>query len=102
MAEINKKTLEHLADLARIELTDQEEKKLLADLEKILNHFKELQELDTEGVESMSGGTQFKNVFREDAPIEDKGTKGRETKNIVDAFPEIEKGYLKIPPVFEE
>jgi len=102
MAEITKKTLEHLADLARIKLNSAEEKKFLADLEKILNHFKELQGLDIEGVEPMSGGRQLKNVFREDGTaLRDGVERERETRNIVDAFPETEKGYLRIPPVFE-
>jgi len=107
MAEINKKTLEHLADLARIKLGATEEKKFLDDLKKILDHFKELEEINTEGVEPMpgltgQGDTQLKNIFREDARLKDEKDRERETRNIVDGFPETEKGYLKIPPVFEE
>ena len=66
MAEINKELLEHLARLARIELDEKEEPKLLSDLVAILNYFKELEALDTTGVVPMDGGTQLKNVFRED------------------------------------
>lgn len=101
MAKITKKELKHLADLARLELSDKEEGKFLVDLEKILNHFKELQGLDTEGVEPMAGGIQLKNVLREDESFRVIEDKERETKNIIEAFPETEKGYLKIPPVFD-
>lgn len=93
---INKTVLEHLAKLARLELQKSEEEKLLADLSKILDHFKELQELDTSNVPPMTGGTDLKNVFRDDEE--------RESTNRgegVDAFPEKENGFLKIPPVFE-
>lgn len=93
---INKKTLEHLAKLMRIELDEREEEKLLKDLQSILGHFKELQELDTANVVPLSGGTELKNVFREDA--------GRENTNRgagVEQFPEKHDGFLKIPPVFE-
>ncbi|MBI4087288.1 MAG: Asp-tRNA(Asn)/Glu-tRNA(Gln) amidotransferase subunit GatC [Candidatus Liptonbacteria bacterium] len=105
---ITKKTLEHLAKLARIELNASEEKKLLADLSKILDHFKELQELDTSNVPPMTGGTDLKNVFREDAggegPEADASHRygaGTNRGEGVDAFPEKENGFLKIPPVFE-
>jgi len=85
-----------LAKLARIELDPKEEKKLLADLEKILDHFKELQALDTKNVLPMTGGTDLMNVFREDDERENTN-RGAGT----DAFPESKDGYLKIPPVFE-
>lgn len=109
MAIIDKKTLEHLAELARIEIEaptpkrdrgpDQsvgKEAKLLADLKKILEHFNELKELDTKDAEPMAGGTWEVNVFREDIPERTSDTgKGKSQ------FPEVEKGYLKVPPVFE-
>lgn len=97
---IDKKELEHLASLARLELDPKEEEKLLSDLGTILEHFKELQALDTTNVEPMTGGTDLKNVFREDGADND----GPESTNRgagVEAFPKSEDGFLKIPPVFE-
>ncbi len=95
MAEINKKALEHLAELSRIDLREAEEEKLLKDLTAILDYFRELQELDTAEVEPMTGGTDSKNVLREDeAGAKDDTGKGPEQ------FPEAKDGYLKIPPVF--
>lgn len=93
---INKKTLKHLAELARIELNAREEEKILKDIQKIVGYFKELQELNTQGVAPMSGGTSLKNVFRDDAEGEstNRGA-GREH------FPEEQGGFLKIPAVFE-
>lgn len=97
MAEINKKSLEHLAKLARIELHAQEEEKLLTDLEKILDHFKELGEVNTEDVPGMTGGTELKSVFRTD-----ETRKTALSSDLArEAFPEKEQGFLKIPPVFE-
>jgi len=97
---INKEKLEHLAKLARIEIAPGEEEKLLKDLENILEHFKELEALDTTNVPPMAGGSDLLNVFREDA----KENGGRENTNRgagVDAFPESKDGYNKVPPVFE-
>lgn len=94
---LGKKELEHLAELARLELTKGTENKLLKDLENILNYFDELKEVNTDEVKPMTGGTESVNVWRED-----------ETQNRIPngkalgQFPERAKGYLKVPPVFEE
>ena len=95
MAELNKKTLEHLAELARLDLKEKEEEKLLKDLQAILDYFKALQGVDTENVEPMAGGTSLKNVFRED-----EVKKSKEIAKGSEAFPESHEGYLKVPPVF--
>ena len=96
MAEINEKNLKNLANLARIEIDPKQEAKLLKDLKSILGHFDELANLDTKDVVPMTGGTDLKNVTREDEfnGIDDLG-KGAE------AFPDKKDGYLKVPPVFE-
>ena len=92
---MRREELEQLAKLARIELYPEEEKKLLGDMEKILDYFKELQKLPTEHVTPLAGGTSFLNVFREDLPGECiAGDASRA------AFPETEDGFLKVPPVF--
>ncbi len=94
---ITKETIEHLAKLARIELTAEEKEKLLVDLKKILNHFEELKELDTSAVLPMNGGTSLRNIFREDDASE-----GTNKGAGLDAFPKSEKGFLVVPPVFEQ
>ncbi len=97
MALITKKELEHLADLARIELHEHEKEKLLKDLEKILAHFEELKEVNTDNVIPVTGGTDLRNVLREDAV--QKNRLGPDEAR--DAFPDEERGYLRVPPVFE-
>lgn len=108
---INKKTLEYLAELGRIELEAPTPKrgrgpdrnvgnKLLKDLQKILGHFEELKEVDTENIEPMAGGTIEKNVFREDEQATSDKRQGKR-ENLVEAFPEKENGFLKVPAVFE-
>jgi aspartyl-tRNA(Asn)/glutamyl-tRNA(Gln) amidotransferase subunit C len=95
MAEINKKALEHLADLSRIDLHEAEEEKLLKDLSAILDYFEELQGLDTSEVVPMTGGTDSKNVLREDEiGVKDDTGRGPEL------FPDSKDGYLRVPPIF--
>ena len=112
---INKKTLEYLAELGRIDLDERSEDKLLRDLQSILEYFDELKEVDTENIEPMAGGTIGKNVFREDDSDADlrgqdadqrgksqrKSALGQRRSALVEQFPEKENGFLKIPPVFE-
>ncbi|MDP3901884.1 MAG: Asp-tRNA(Asn)/Glu-tRNA(Gln) amidotransferase subunit GatC [bacterium] len=98
MFEINKKSIEHLAELARLKLTEKEQEKFLTDLTSILNHFKELQEVNTDEVRPMTGGTMLKNVTREDEVF----TEGHfeNVDKLREQFPEQDGGFLKVPPVF--
>lgn len=94
---INKKTLKHLAELARIELNAREEERLTKDLQKILDYFKELQSLDTTGIEPVSGGTALKNIFRDDMSSESTNhAKGKKD------FPDERDGFLSVPAVFDD
>lgn len=96
MPEIDKKTLEHLANLARIELDPASEETFAGQLGGILNHFKELQELPPRGHEQLRGK---KVPLREDADTLPDHFDGQH--RLIEAFPEKENGYLKIPPIFE-
>ena len=92
---ITKKDVEHLAQLCRLKLDQKEEEKIAEDLEKILNYFNELQEVHTDAVEPLTGGTSLKSIFREDVAERTNDTgKGK------DAFPEERDSYLKVPNVF--
>lgn len=93
---ISKTELEHLAELARIKLQPEEEKRLLHDMEKILDHVKELNGVPTEGVEPMNGGTRLTNVFREDEAHENTNRGAGKA-----GFPKEENGFLSVPAVFE-
>jgi len=98
MTLVDKKTLEHLADLVRIKITEKEEEKLLKDLKKILDYFDELQKVNTENVEPMAGGIELSNETREDAINKELSV---HRNSLLSSFPEKEGESLKIPPVFE-
>jgi len=93
---ITKKELEHLAKLARLNLSEREEKKLLEDLREILAYFEKLGELDTSEVAPMNGGTELQNIFREDEERKDT-LRGQGRDN----FPETKDGSLSVPEVFK-
>lgn len=101
MTHITEETLEYLAKLSRMDLAEGEKKKLAGDLEEILNHFEELNEVNTAAVEPMTGGTTQRNVFRDDEADVRKEMNGT-ASDIIDAFPAQERGYLKVPAVFDK
>lgn len=93
---ISKSEVKHLAELSRIELTDEEEERLAHDLGKILDHFAELKEVDTEHVKPLTGGALVQNALRDDADAS-----GRvENDGALEAFPDRVGNLLKVPPVF--
>jgi aspartyl-tRNA(Asn)/glutamyl-tRNA(Gln) amidotransferase subunit C len=94
---LDKKALEHLAKLARLELHKHEEEKMLRDLEKILEYFNELKEVNTDAVAPLPGGTELKNIFRDDTLSVD----AIPNEKSLEQFPHAAEGFLKIPPVFE-
>ena len=68
MAIIDKKTIEHVALLARLELSEEEKELFASQLGNILTYIEKLKELDTSQVEPMAYATATKNVFRDDEP----------------------------------
>ena len=93
---INKKIIQHISELARIDLQEKEMDKLLGDLQKILDYFKELQELDTSKVKDELSLRPDLKLFRDDSEREKTNQgKGR------NSFPAVEDNFLVIPPVFE-
>ncbi|MCL4406184.1 MAG: Asp-tRNA(Asn)/Glu-tRNA(Gln) amidotransferase subunit GatC [Patescibacteria group bacterium] len=93
---IDENTIEHLAKLSRVKIGERQKEKLASDLEGIIGHFKELTELNTDEVSPVTGGTDLMNIFKEDEEDEELLSKGRS------AFPEEERGLLKVPAVFEK
>jgi len=63
---IDKDTVEKVANLARLELTEDEKDGMIKDMSKILDFMAKLNEMDTAGVEPLVYMTNETNVLRED------------------------------------
>ena len=63
---IDLKTVQYVADLARIRLSEEEARTFTEQLTKILSYFESLKEIDTDTIEPTSHVIPIKNVFRED------------------------------------
>lgn len=88
--------VQHIADLARIELTPQEKEKYAGELSAVLGFIEQLSEVDTDNVVPTSQVTGLVNVVREDK-AEECGEEIR--KQIFKAAPLAEGEYFKVKAV---
>ena len=93
---ISLEEVEHIAELARIELSDEEKKKFSDELSDVLGYIWQLQEVNTDGVEPVSQVTGMVNVLREDiAENCDEDVR----KKIIESFPEEKERCIKVKQV---
>lgn len=64
--EIDRALLEHVAEVARLKLTEEEIKKFIPQLKEALEFFSQLKEVNTEGVKPSFQPVELKNAMRED------------------------------------
>lgn len=88
--------IQYLESLARITLTEDEEKKIGGELQDILTYIDKLNELDTEGVEAMSHCFPLNNVFRAD-----EVRASMSPDEIVANAPESQDGAFVVPKTVE-
>ena len=62
--------IDYVANLARIDLTDDERERFADQLGGILGYFEQLNKVDVSGVEPMAHAFQVENVLREDEAVE--------------------------------
>jgi aspartyl-tRNA(Asn)/glutamyl-tRNA(Gln) amidotransferase subunit C len=94
---LSKDEVKRIAQLARLEISDEEAEKYSRELSDILGFVEKLNELDLEGVESVGHITGAKNVIREDKVIE---TDEEQKENIIKNFPEKKERFDKVKAVF--
>jgi len=93
---ISTREVNHVAKLARLELSDQEAAFFQEDLNSILDYVETLKDLDTDHVSPMSHVFEINNVWRDDQPRDEK-----ETEPLLENAPMREKGYYKVPKILE-
>jgi len=70
MPEVTQDDIRHVCKLARLDLSDQEIERVGAELNRIMGHFHELQELDTRDVPTTSHAIPMRDVYRDDSTWE--------------------------------
>jgi aspartyl-tRNA(Asn)/glutamyl-tRNA(Gln) amidotransferase subunit C len=91
---IDKKTLEKISHLARLELDSSKEKEMLESLSEILTWVEKLNELDTEKVAPLTNMTMEINALREDKV----GDHLDREKGLLNA-PKRDEKFFRVPKV---
>lgn len=94
MSKIAKSQIEHLAQLARLELAKPDQEKFSRQIAAILDHVGELAKVNTESVEPITQIAGLANIFREDGDRIESETLARSEalKNAADQ----QAGYVKM------
>ncbi len=93
---LTREEVEHIADLARLALTDEEKERFRQQLSAVLEYAARLQELDTEAIPPTATVLPLRNVMRPDEP---RPLAPRE--DILANAPEAEEACFKVPAIWE-
>lgn len=93
---IDDETMEYVAILAKLSLTEDEKEEAKRDMGGMLDYIDMLNELNTEGVEPVTHIFPLTNVFREDTVSADK-----DRAKLLKNAPELKNGAFKVPKTVE-
>jgi aspartyl-tRNA(Asn)/glutamyl-tRNA(Gln) amidotransferase subunit C len=94
MSRISEEQVKHVANLARLAITDEETKMFTKQLDAIITFAEQLNELDTDHVEPTYHVLDMKNVLREDIPEQ-----GLARAEVLKNAPEQQEGQFKVPSI---
>lgn len=93
---ITSKDVEHVANLARLALTEDEKQEFATTMNQILEYANQLQELDVEDVEPTTHVLSVTNVFRQDV-----ARAGLTNEEALANAADEEEGQFRVPAVME-
>lgn len=93
---LTREEVQHIAKLARLELTEGQQEHYREQLSAILDYIARLRTLDTTDVPPTAGGGLTQMALRRD-----ESRPGLPTDTLLDNAPQTEDDQFKIPPVFE-
>ena len=88
------KDVEHVAKLARLELTEEEKELYTKQLGDVLKYVDQMNEVDTSNVKPMTQVIDFVNVMREDKVYYEYSK-----EQLMANAPEEENGFFKVPKI---
>jgi aspartyl-tRNA(Asn)/glutamyl-tRNA(Gln) amidotransferase subunit C len=95
--EVTGEMIDNLANLARLQFSEEEKADIKNDLQRMIAFVEKLQEVDTTGTEPLLHMTESMNVYREDEVI---GSMQKETA-LANA-PSANSDYFKVPKVIKK
>ena len=93
---ITREDIQHLATLARLQFTPEEEHDLITHLSTMLQYMEKLTTLNTDGVEPMSHAVTVSPSLRED-----RVTNQSNTEALLQNAPDREGCFFKVPKIIE-
>lgn len=93
------KEVRHIAGLARIKLTEKEEKYLKKDLSSILEYIDKLNEVDTSEVEPLYQTTGLVDTFRSDEPRGEFPMTEKMNEFLIGQAPHKEGRFIKVKSI---
>ena len=93
---ITKAEVEHVAGLARLELTDEEKETFTGQMDAILAYVEKLNGLDTARIIPTAHAVPMENAFREDRVVPSIGV-----DNALANAPDRVEGFFRVPKVIE-
>jgi aspartyl-tRNA(Asn)/glutamyl-tRNA(Gln) amidotransferase subunit C len=93
---LDKATVRNIANLARIEIRDDELDHLAGELSNILHFVEQLAEVNTDGIAPMTSVAAMTLPMRQDAI-----TDGGQVDKVLHNAPEAEDGFFTVPKVVE-
>jgi aspartyl-tRNA(Asn)/glutamyl-tRNA(Gln) amidotransferase subunit C len=96
MSRITLDQVKHVANLARLAVTEEEAEKFTKQLDDIITFAELLNELDTENVEPTSHVLPMKNVLRED-----EAKPGLPVEEVLKNAPDSKDGQIRVPSIIE-
>ena len=97
MTKITKEEVRKVAELARLELNENEINNHAEQLEKILKYIKQLEEIDTNDVPCTTRAIEVVNVFRKD-----ERQNSDCTEELLELGPSREDKYFKVPKIIND
>lgn len=94
---ISKEQVQHVAKLARLEITETERETFSRQLSSILTYIEQLQSWDTTGVEPIPTALDQTNVVRED-----RAAPSLSVEQALANAPDAENGYFRVPRILED
>jgi aspartyl-tRNA(Asn)/glutamyl-tRNA(Gln) amidotransferase subunit C len=91
------KTVEHVALLARLGLTDEEKATLQDQLSSVLDHISVLEEVDTDAIPPTAQVIELQNILREDV-----AGAALSLEDVLKNAPRTENDFIKVNAVLEQ
>jgi len=91
---LTREEVKKVANLARLEISPEEEANFAVQLSSILDYFAQIEELNTDDVQPMTRAIEVVNITREDKQVTNS-----ERENILNSAPEREDDFFRVPKI---